>query len=277
MALITFFLFIAAGGIGKTAASKCVVDRECRVALPEIGGVQVSGHSLQKAQRLLQAALRTQFREIEADVSLARIRSVRVYVVGDVASPGAYDVSSLSTPLNALYAAGGSTARGSLRHLRHYRGKQLIEEVDAYDLLLHGIHSELARLESGDTILVPPVGPEITVQGMIRRPAIYELGGESNLSEVLELAGGVLVSGTLRHVDVERVVAHEKRTMLRLDLPEGNDAPAANRALDDFQVQDGDTIRIVPILPYADQTVYLDGHGAEVCREREHGGERLVV
>ena len=245
---------------GVTQRLQRVVDREGRVALPEIGGVQVSGHSLQKAQRLLQAALRTQFREIEADVSLARIRSVRVYVVGDVASPGAYDVSSLSTPLNALYAAGGSTARGSLRHLRHYRGKQLIEEVDAYDLLLHGIHSELARLESGDTILVPPVGPEITVQGMIRRPAIYELGGESNLSEVLELAGGVLVSGTLRHVDVERVVAHEKRTMLRLDLPEGNDAPAANRALDDFQVQDGDTIRIVPILPYADQTVYLDGH-----------------
>ena len=114
-----------------------VVDREGRVALPEVGAVQVSGRSLGDVQHLVQSVLRTQFRDVEADVSLARIRSVRVYVVGDVARPGAYDISSLSTPLNALYAAGGPTSRGSLRHLRHYRGNQLVEEIDAYDLLLH--------------------------------------------------------------------------------------------------------------------------------------------
>jgi hypothetical protein len=85
----------------------------------------------------------------------------------------------------------------------------------------------------------------------------------------------VLASGTLRHVDVERVVAHEKRTMLRLDLPEGNDAPAPNRALDDFQVQDGDTIRIAPILPYADQTVYLDGHVGDFPKTIELGRSSL--
>ena len=73
---------------------------------------------------------------------LSRLRTIRVYVVGEVAEPGAYDISSLSTPLNALFAAGGITARGSLRHLKHYRGKQLIEEVDAYELLLHGVGSD---------------------------------------------------------------------------------------------------------------------------------------
>jgi protein involved in polysaccharide export with SLBB domain len=237
-----------------------VVDREGRVALPEVGAVQVSGRSLGDVQHLVQSVLRSQFRDVEADVSLARIRSVRVYVVGDAASPGAYDISSLSTPLNALYAAGGPTSRGSLRHLRHYRGKQLVEEIDAYDLLLHGIHGELARIQSGDTILVPPIGPEVTVEGMVRRPSIYELDGEKTLAEVLELAGGVLPSGTLRHVDLERLMAHEKRTMLRLDLPESNDEQAVNKALDEFQVQDGDKVKISPILPYADKTVYLDGH-----------------
>jgi protein involved in polysaccharide export with SLBB domain len=167
---------------------------------------------------------------------------------------------TLSTPLNALYAAGGPASRGSLRHLRHYRGKRLVQEIDAYDLLLHGVHSELAGIQSGDTILVPPIGREVTVEGMVRRPAIYELGGEKNLAEVLQLAGGVLPSGTLRHVDVERLLAHEKRTMLRLDLPEGNDESAANQALEKFQVQDGDKIKISPILPYAEKTVFLDGH-----------------
>src|SRR3989475_6528008 len=237
-----------------------VVDREGRVALPEVGTVQVSGHSLGEVQRVVQSALRTQFHDVEADVSLARIRSVRVYVVGDVAGPGAYDISSLSTPLNALYAAGGPSSRGSLRHLRHYRGDQLLEEIDAYDLLLHGIHGELARIQSGDTILVPPIGPEVTVEGMVRRPSIYEVDGEKTLAEVLELAGGVLPSGTLRHVDVERLMAHEKRTMLRLDLPASNDEQAGNKALEEFQVQDGDKVKISPILPYSDKTIYLDGH-----------------
>jgi len=236
------------------------VDREGRVALPEVGAVEVSGHNLGEVQHLVQAALRSQFREIQADVSLARIRSVRVYVVGDVVSPGAYDISSLSTPLNALYAAGGPTARGSLRRMRHYRGKQLLDEIDGYELLLHGVHDEPSRMQSGDTLLVPPAGPEVTVEGMVRRPAIYELGAEKNLAEVLELAGGVLPSGALRHVDVERLVAHEKLTMLRLDLPESSDSQGVGKALDEFQVQDGDRVRISPILPYADQTVYLDGH-----------------
>ncbi len=183
-----------------------------------------------------------------------------MYVVGDVVSPGAYDISSLSTPLNAVYAAGGPTLRGSLRHLQQLRGKQLVQEVDAYDLLLHGIHSNIANLQPGDTILVPPVGPEVTVEGMVRRPAIYELNNEKSLAEVLELTGGVLASGMLRNVDVERVVAHENRTMLRVELPEGASAMESGKPLREFLVQDGDKIQISPILPYANQAVYLDGH-----------------
>ncbi|HEX9112426.1 MAG TPA: SLBB domain-containing protein [Terriglobales bacterium] len=237
-----------------------VVDRQGRVALPEVGAVQVSGRSLGDVQTLLQGVLRTQFHDIQADVSLSRLRTVRVYVVGDVERPGAYDVSALSTPLNALYLAGGPTSRGSLRIIRHYRGKQPVQEIDVYDLLLHGIRSGVQGLQPGDTILVPTLGPEITVEGMVRRPALYELDGEKNLAEVLELAGGVLQSGTLRHVDVERVQAHLSRTMLRLDIPENNNQESVTQALEEFQVQDGDKIKISPILPYADKTVYLDGH-----------------
>jgi polysaccharide export outer membrane protein len=237
-----------------------VVDREGRVALPEVGGVEVSGRSLGDVQHLVQTVLRGQFRGVDADVSLSRIRTVRVYVVGDVERPGAYDVSSLSTPLNALFIAGGPTSGGSLRVLRHYRGQQLIQEVDTYDLLLHGIRGEMQRLEAGDTIEIPPLGGEVTVEGMVRRPAIYELHGENSLAEVLELAGGVLPSGTLRHVDVERVESHEGRTMLRLDIPETDNDASVTQAIADFAVQDGDKIKITPILPYADKTVYLDGH-----------------
>ena len=239
---------------------KRTVDREGRIALPEVGTVMVAGRTIGDAQRLVQSILRTQFRDIQADISLARIRTVRIYVVGDVQRPGAYDISSLSTPLNALYSAGGPTSRGSLRTLQHFRGRQMIQQIDVYELLLHGVRSDLERLQAGDTIRVPPLGPQVKIDGMVRRPAVYELNGEKNLSEVLELAGGVLSSGTLRHIDVERVVAHQNRTMLRLDVPETNDQQAVTQALDNFQIADGDQIRISPIVPYSDKTVFLDGH-----------------
>ena len=246
------------GGISQRLQR--VVDREGRVALPEVGAVEVAGRNLGDVQHLVRGILRSQFRDAEADVSLSRIRTVRVYVVGDVERPGAYDVSSLSTPLNALYIAGGPTSGGSLRLLEHYRGKQLLEKVDVYDLLLHGVSSSVQRLEAGDTIQIPPLSSLVTVEGMVRRPAMYELNGENSLAEVLQLAGGVLPSGTLRHVDVERVESHESRTMLRLDIPETNNQAQVTEALENFKVQDGDKIKITPILPYAGKTVYLDGY-----------------
>ncbi|HEV2698458.1 MAG TPA: SLBB domain-containing protein, partial [Terriglobales bacterium] len=262
------------GGVAQRL--RRVVDSSGRLALPEVGTVEVAGRTLGDVQRVVQAALRTQFHEVEADVSLLRIRSIRVYVVGEVENPGAYDISSLSTPLNALYAAGGPTSRGSLRHLRLYRGKALQQEVDAYDLLLHGVHGDLARIQSGDTIQVPPMGAEVTVQGMVMHPAIYELSSERTLAQTLELAGGVLPSGTYRHMEVERVIAHQSHTMLQLDMPEGNDEQAVNKALSDFKVQDGDKIRISPIVPYAEQTVYLDGHVFHPGKYAYHEGMKVT-
>src|SRR4029077_13864230 len=179
-----------------------VVDREGRVSLPEAGPLLVSGRNLGDAQQAVQQVLRTEFRNISADVSVSRLRTVRVYVVGDVAEPGAYDISSLSTPLNALFAAGGVTPRGSLRALKHYRGKELVQEVDAYDLLLRGVQSDPKRLENGDTLMVPPIGSQVTADGMVRRPAIYELRGERSLADVLDLAGGILPTAALGHIEV---------------------------------------------------------------------------
>ncbi|HXP69236.1 MAG TPA: SLBB domain-containing protein [Candidatus Dormibacteraeota bacterium] len=238
------------------------VDREGRVSLPEVGPVQVSGRSLADVQENVQQILRTQFRDVSADVSLARLRTVRVYEVGDVANPGAYDVSSLSTPLNALFSAGGPTSRGSLRILKHYRGNQLVQEVDVYDLLLHGVKGNIARLENGDSVLVPPIGPQVTIEGMVRRPAIYELKDEKNLASALELAGGLLPTAALRHIEVERTMAHEKKTMLSFDISEADaqELGDVTKKLESFEIKDGDRIRVFPIAPYNQDAIYLEGH-----------------
>jgi polysaccharide biosynthesis/export protein len=237
-----------------------VVDREGRISLPEAGPELVAGKSLADVQQSVQKILRTQFRDVSADVSLARLRTVRVYVVGDVERPGAYDIGSLSTPLNALFSAGGPTNRGSLRIVKHFRGNQLVEEVDLYDLLLHGVKGDMQRLENGDTVLVPPLGSEVTLEGMVRRPGIYEQKDETSLSDALALAGGLLPGATLRHIEVQRLVAHEKQTMLSLDIPPDNPSSDITQQLDAFRIQDGDKIRIFPIAAYAQDAVYLEGH-----------------
>jgi protein involved in polysaccharide export with SLBB domain len=252
-----------------------VVDREGRVSLPEVGPVLVSGKSLAAVQQNVQQILRTQFREVSADVSLARLRTIRVYEVGDVANPGAYDISSLSTPLNALFAAGGPTPRGSMRILKHYRGAQLVETVDLYDLLLHGVKADLQRLENGDTVQVPPIGPEVTVEGMVRRPAVYELRDENTLASVLELAGGLLPAAALGHVEVQRMVAHDKQTMLSVDIPEIENAAEVTKKLESFEIRDGDRIRIYPIAPYNQDAIYIEGHVARPGRYSYHAGMRL--
>src|SRR4051812_18524457 len=236
------------------------VDREGRVSLPEVGPLLVAGKSLGQVQESVQKTLRTQFRDISADVSLSRLRTIRVYVVGDVVRPGAYDISSLSTPLNALFAAGGPTGRGSLRILKHYRGNELVQDVDVYDLLLHGIKGDMQRLQSGDSVMVPPLGPQITIEGMVRRPAIYEQKNEKSLADVLALAGGLLPTATLRHIEVQRTIAHQKQTMLTFDIPQDDPNSDVNKQLQSFQIQGADKIRIFPIAPYTQDAVYLEGH-----------------
>ncbi len=243
---------------GQSDRVNRTIDRQGEIELPEAGTIMISGMTITQAQSSIQQALSTQFNNEHVEISLGRLRTVRVYVVGDVERPGAYDVSSLSTPLSALYAAGGPTSRGSLRILRHYRGNQLVREIDLYDFLLKGVRSDVERLLPGDTLLVPTVGPQVTVEGMVHRPAIYELNGEKTLNQVIDLAGGVLRTASLKQINVARIVAQERRTMVGLQLPD--DPSEAAKELADFPVQGGDDVVISQILPYNEGAVYLEGH-----------------
>jgi protein involved in polysaccharide export with SLBB domain len=246
------------GGVSQSFTR--TVDREGKIVLPEAGTVEVAGLSLERAQILIQNELSQQFRDAKVAVTIARLRTVRVYVVGDVQRPGAYDISSLSTPINALYAAGGPTSVGSLRIARHSRGKELIREVDLYDFLLRGVRPDNDRIEDGDTILISPAGRQVAVAGMVKRPAIYELKNETTLSQVLDDAGGLLASAALTHITIERVEPGGHRATLDVNLPAGSTMESSRKLLDAFAIQDGDRIDIAPILPYSQKAIYVEGH-----------------
>jgi protein involved in polysaccharide export with SLBB domain len=260
------------GGISQSLTR--TIDRDGKLNLPDAGPVQVAGLSLERAQAAITDALKRQYRSVQVAVTVARLRTIRIYVVGDVQRPGAFDISSLSTPLNALFAAGGPTAVGSLRVVRHYRGKQLIGEIDLYDFLLHGVQSE-DRLQSGDTVAVPPAGPQIAVYGAVKRPAIYELKGETTLAQVLEDAGGTTVSAALGHIVIDRIDANSQRETVSLNLPAESDSESARAAIAAFAVHDGDRVHVSAILPYSQRVVYMEGHVVRPGRMSYRDGMQL--
>ena len=262
------------GGITQTIVR--TVDRDGRILLPEAGAIQVAGLPLGEAQSLIEEALKQQYRNAQVSVTVSGLRSVRVYVVGDAQRPGGYDISSLATPLSALYAAGGPTAVGSLRTLHHYRGQQLIENIDLYDFLLHGIRNGTARFESGDTLLVPPAGPQVALSGAVKRQAIYELkSGETTLAAVIDDAGGFTAAASLNHIRIERINFDHERETVTLPGGDGQSPQAEHDAVASFDVKDGDRIRVEPILPYSQRAVYLEGHVARPGRRAFTDGMRL--
>ena len=261
------------GGVSQSFAR--VIAADGHISLPESGDVQVAGLTLERAQTVIQSALKRQYRDVQVSVTLSRLRTIRIYVVGDVQRPGAYDVSSLSSPLNVLYTAGGPTAVGSLRTLEHYRGKQLVGKIDLYDFLLHGIRDGEDRLQGGDTLIVPASGPQVAVWGAVRRPAIYELKGENTLAGLLDDAGGMTAAASLGHIAVERIDANQHRETITLDLPSGGDRDNPRAALANFNVKDGDRIHVAPIAPYSDRVIYLEGHVVRPGRHPYREGMRL--
>jgi protein involved in polysaccharide export with SLBB domain len=237
-----------------------VIDREGKIALPEAGSLVVAGLTLQQARSNIESALKQQYHNAQVDVTIGRLRTVRVYVVGDVQRPGAYDVSSLSTPLNAIYEAGGPTSVGSLRIVRHYRGQQLVREVDLYDFFLRGQRMDDERLQAGDTLLIPPSGPQVAIFGMVKRPAIYELKASATLKDVLDNAGGVTVAAALNHITIDRIDPNKQRETVTLE-SSATDTPQATLAqIASFAVKDGDRVHVAAILPYSERAIYVEGH-----------------
>lgn len=245
------------GGLTRTITR--TIGRDGRIFLPDAGSLQLAGLPLGKAQSLIESALKQQYRGARVAVTVSGLRSVRVYVVGDVQRPGGYELSSLATPLSALYAAGGPTAVGSLRTLLHFRGKQLVEKVDLYNFLLHGIRNGSASFQSGDTLLIPPAGPQVAVFGAVRRPAIYELlPSETTLAMVVTDAGGLTASASLQHITIERIGSNHQRETITL--PSEDSRQTSLERMTSFSVKDGDRIRVEPILPYSRRIIYLAGH-----------------
>ncbi len=194
------------------------VDRNGRILLPKVGDLRVWGLTFSQADRLIRDQLARYFRGFQTSVTMGRLRTVSVHVVGEVCQPGVYTLSSLSTVTNALFSAGGPTKLGSLREVRLIRGGAQVARLDLYDFLQRGDRTRDFRLESGDTVFVPTIGDVVAVAGEVKRPAIYEIKGTTRLSELVDLAGGVTPSSYLKRVQVVRSLPDAERVTIDVEL-----------------------------------------------------------
>lgn len=234
------------------------VDRNGEITLPKIGTLKVWGLSFSELKKYLLREFSKHYKGFHMNVVMGKLRTIRVYVVGDVVTPGSYTLSSLSTLYNALFSAGGPSKRGTLRNIQLIRNGKLIRTIDLYDFLLRGDKSQDVRLQSGDTIFVPIIGPVVGIAGNVMRPAIYEMKDIMKLGELFDLSGGVTSVGYLQRVQIERIVAHEKRIVEDFDLTgyaKQWDFPELKVTL-----KDRDLIKIFPIFPTTQDIVYLEGH-----------------
>ncbi|MFZ1084098.1 MAG: SLBB domain-containing protein [Terracidiphilus sp.] len=227
------------------------VDRSGHIYIPHVGEVAVAGLRYRDLDDYLKQAVGHVYKNFNLEVAIGRLHSIQVFVAGQSRSPGVYTISSLSTLVNAVFAAGGPSPQGSLRHFQLRRGDSIVQEFDLYDLLVKGDKSHDHALQSGDVIFIPPTGPLAAIAGSVNTPAIYELKGDTTIGSLIETAGGLNTVADGSSAVVERISENRSRTVLQFPL----DAQGLG-----FVLRGGDIVHISSIVPRFDDTVTLRGY-----------------
>lgn len=247
-------------------AYRMTVSREGLVVVPDLGRVEVAGATIEQLRERFTRRLSEVYSGLTGDetattfldLSLGRLRTNLIYVIGEVERPGAYEISGFGSVFAALYAAGGPNRTGSFRRILVNRGQELQATVDLYDYLLDGRGEQAPRLQQGDVIFVPVASRRVELDGAIVRPGIYELADGDVLGDVLQFAGGLTASASGARVQIERTVPPEQQepglNRVLLDIPITGDAADRGEPL-----LDGDRITVFAVLEDVRNTVRITG------------------
>ena len=227
------------------------------ISIPDVGPIAVNGLTVQAASNRIRAKLSKIYSGMKTanvdlstnvKVSLGQIRTIQVNIMGEVARPGTYALSSFSTVFHALYKAGGVSPIGSLRNIKVVRGGRTVATIDVYDYILQGRSHTDIRLQEGDVILASPYEALVMIQGKIKRPMYYEMKNSESIATLINYAGGFSDDAYASSITVERSNAKE-RTICTVDEMHYND----------FKMKDGDVVSIGAILDRYDNRVEIKG------------------
>jgi protein involved in polysaccharide export with SLBB domain len=252
---------------GKIDADVTVtVDRNGQIFIPRVGNIGVAGLRYEQLESCIRAAVAKNFKDFDLNVTLGKLRSIQIYVLGSARQPGAYTVSSLTTLIDALFVSGGPSASGSMRSIELRREGKLVTTLDLYDVLDRGDKSRDIGLLPADVIYISPVGPEVAIVGNVHVPAIYELKNDVSIAQALDMARGLTAMASSDRALLERIEDHKMRNVEEIEL----DQLSMHRKL-----RDGDVLRIQPISPQFAGTVMLRGSVAVPGRHAWHDGMRI--
>jgi polysaccharide biosynthesis/export protein len=228
-----------------------VVSRDGSINFPELGPINVGELRFSAAKSAIESRVAQQMIGVRASVTLGDTRAIRVFVLGEVRQPGSYTVSGLASMTSALFASGGVKAIGSLRDIQLKRQGVVVRRMDLYDLLIKGNTEDDAKLQQGDVIFIPPVGSIVSVEGEVKRPAIYELHGETSVESVLQMAGGFTTEADPGRSSITRVDEQLRRVVLNVDFRLSTGRGQS--------VRNGDVLQVARLRPQLDSGVVLRG------------------
>jgi polysaccharide export outer membrane protein len=250
-----------------------VVDRDGSIILPKGGKISCLNRTLAQLAQAVRERLARSYSGISrepgkgttfVDVTLGRLRAIRVFVVGDAVQPGAYELSSVATVFTALYAAGGPSQAGSMRDVHLMRGDETLARLDLYAYLLEGRRTGDAILREGDTVFVPRRGASVRLTGQVRRPAVFELRQDEGLADLLRFGGGFTARAATEIVHVERILPAAERA------PDAPDRIVLDIALDPLsglprdpaaaELRDGDAVQVGTIADRLENWVEIGGN-----------------
>lgn len=243
------------------------VSKEGKIFIPVAGQVYVTGIPFEQLQQKIKNLLSKHYSGLSSipprtfmDLTVAQLKPIRIFIMGEVASPGGYTVSSASTAFNALYSVGGPLTNGSLRDIKVLRNGSEIATVDFYQYMLTGKCTTDVRLQNNDVVFVPSRGKTVAVTGSVFRPAIYELKAEDNLQALLSFCGGLLPSTNIDRAQIYRTLPFDQRDSSK---------PVVNvidlsiskylKNKEDFVLHNNDTLKITPLIDDLKNYVTLEG------------------
>lgn len=251
---------------GKESDSfEVIVDREGRISIPDLSPVEVAGLTFAEIKELVKVKVEQEVIGVKAFVSLGQLRSMRILVLGEAYKPGSYSVSSLTTVSHALFVSGGVSDIASLRNIQVKRAGKVVANFDLYDLLINGDSSNDIVLKPGDAVFIPSVGAQVTVEGAVKRPAIFELKKGESAKQLLAMAGGLKPNAYAKSAIVERF-NFDRKEVLSVDFSK----PQIN-----YIPQDGDRIRFNSVSSQYQNSISLIGAVARPGNYQWHQGKRI--
>lgn len=232
-----------------------LVNRDGQVSFPKLGLIKISGLTFVDAAKVIQERVKQQLIGVDAVVSMGGLRSINVFMAGEVKTPGMYSMTALSTVSQALFQAGGISEIGSLRNVQVKRAGELVSAFDLYDVLLKGDASNDVRLRSGDVVFVPTFEKLVTIEGEVKRPMQYEVKSGETVADVLGMSGGVLSSALKNRIVLTQSSSADS-------LPIVKTISAINQSDLQIVLKDGDKLRVDPIGDAVSDEITL--HGAVV-------------